>query len=374
MSGAGRGRDRRVYLGSHPVLFALLAATRRKPARRIGRTVLVHDAEAYRAALTRVPLDRTAAGTTGGAAGELAGAGALFDQQGTEHRDARRDVAVLLGTAGVAELRPVWTKVLDDRLPALGAGGTVDLVPLAAEIAGATTAELLGLDADPVVLARAARVAAAAAARAHLPGLGRRAAGRAAVTAAAQLIDLVTPGRPADDHAARPAGDDQPGKPADTGLAVMLAVAAINTTVAALPRAAAWACDDDLWEFGDDPALTDELLRVTAPTPLLPRVAAGDAVVGGCPVRQGDRLLLIARHAAEAHRRDPCPARPAPARTAQLVFGAGPHACPGAALARAQMADLLAALAPYRPVVVRARPDRRAALPGWRSLVVRGTA
>jgi hypothetical protein len=36
-----------------------------------------------------------------------------------------------------------------------------------------------------------------------------------------------------------------------------------------------------------------------------------------------------------------------------------------------QMADLLAALAPYRPVVVRARADRHSALPGWRSLVIR---
>ncbi|MBT2387341.1 hypothetical protein J7E86_27965, partial [Streptomyces sp. ISL-11] len=63
--------------------------------------------------------------------------------------------------------------------------------------------------------------------------------------------------------------------------------------------------------------------------------------------------------------------RPAPAAVAQLVFGAGPHACPGARLARAQLADTLAALAPHRPVVVRARADRRAALPGWRTLVIR---
>ncbi|WP_250006961.1 cytochrome P450 [Actinoplanes sp. M2I2] len=351
-----RSRDRRVYLSSHPVLFALLAATRRRPALRLGSTVLVHDQEAFRTALTRVPLDRTAAGTTGGAAGELAGAGALFDQQGAEHRDSRRATATLLGAAGVAKLRPTWTRLLDDRLPVLATGGAVDLVPLAAEIAGATAAELLELDVDPVELATAARVAAAAAARAHLPGVGRWRAGRSAAAAADRLIGLVAPGRPA-----------------DAGRNVMLAVAAVNTTVAALPRAVAWACDDDLWENAGR-ALADELMRVTAPTPLLPRVAAGDATVGGCPVRSGDRLLLIARHAAEAHRAGPEPDHPQPARTAQLVFGAGSHFCPGAGLARAQLADLLAALAPYRPVVARARADRRAALPGWRSLTIRGTA
>ncbi|MCY1142114.1 cytochrome P450 [Actinoplanes sp. Pm04-4] len=340
------------------MLFALLAVTRRWPVRRIGRTVLVHEQEAFRAALTRVPLDRTAAGTTGGAAGELAGAGALFDQHGVEHRDARRDAAALLGAAGVAKLRPIWTKLLDDRLPVLGAGGRVDLVPLSAEIAGATAAALLDLDVDPVRLADAARVSAAAAARAHLPGLGRRRAERSAATAADELLDLVAP----------------PSMRAGAGLNAMLAVAAINTTVAALPRAAAWVCDDGLWEHAENPVLVDELLRVTAPTPLLPRVAAEDANVGGCPVKAGDRLLLVARNAAEAHRRDPSVVAPAPARTAQLVFGVGPHACPGAGLARAQLGDLLAALAPYRPAVVHARADRRSALPGWRSLVVRGTA
>ncbi|XVU23395.1 cytochrome P450 [Actinoplanes sp. CA-054009] len=355
-----RSRDRRVYLSSHPVLFALLAATRRRPARRIGGTVLVHDREAYRKALTKIPLDRTAEGTTGGAAGALAGRGALFDQHGEEHRDARRDTADLLGAAAVARLRPIWTTLLADRLQPLAEGKTVDLVPLAAEIAGATAAALLKIDVDPMTLASAAQKAAAAAARAHLPGLARKRAERSAEAAAAHLLDLLTP---APDEAGRD----------DAALAAMLAVAAINTTVAAVPRAVAWACDARLWEHASSPALADELLRVTAPTPLLPRVAAAEAEVGGCPVRPGDRMLLIARHAADAHRSDPCPARPAPAQTAQLVFGAGPHACPGARLARTQMEDVLAALAPYRPAVVRARADRRSALPAWRSLTVRAT-
>ncbi|MYX99609.1 cytochrome P450, partial [Streptomyces sp. SID486] len=84
-SGARRARrrDRRVYTRSHPVLFALLALSRRRAVIRLGGTVLVHGGEAYRQALTRVPLDRTAPGTTGGAALELAAGGALFDQQGS---------------------------------------------------------------------------------------------------------------------------------------------------------------------------------------------------------------------------------------------------------------------------------------------------
>ncbi|MGW7456682.1 cytochrome P450, partial [Streptomyces sp. NPDC054797] len=163
--------------------------------------------------------------------------------------------------------------------------------------------------------------------------------------------------------------------PAEEARAAMVAVAAVNTTVAALPRAVAWCADAGLWGQAADgalrPALAEELLRVTAASPLLPRVAAADGAVGGCPVRGGERLLLVARHAAQAHRRDPDAARPAGPAAAGLVFGAGPHACPGARLARVQLADVLAALAPHRPVVTRARVDRGAALPGWRSLTVR---
>jgi cytochrome P450 len=350
-----RRRDRRVYLGSHPILFALLAVTRRAAALRIGGTVLVHRRDAYTAALTRLPLDRTADGTTGGAAGRLTGGELLFDQAGDAHRRTRRALGDTLGAAGVARLRPVWTAVLDRRLAGLAHGGHVDLVPVVAELAGASAAALLGLDVDAIRLADAACLAGSTAARADLPGPGRWRARRRSAADVAKLDALVAP-------------DGGPG-----GLATMLTVAAVNTTVAALPRAVAWCADARLWDAvpSRTGSLADELLRVTAPAPLLPRVAAAAGELAGCPVRAGDRLLLVARHAVDAHRADPDPVCPAPPAVTQLVFGAGPHACPGARLARAQLADLLTALAPYRPVVVRARVDRRAALPGWRTLVVR---
>ena len=436
----GRTRDRRVYLAGHPILFALLVATRRWPALRLGGTVLVHGRDAYVAALTRVPLDRTADGTTGGAAGRLGGADTFFDQQGDAHRRTRRSTAEALGAAGVDRLRPVWTEILARRLAPLAAGAEVDLVPLAAELSGSTAAALLGLPVDGSALAEAARDAGAGAVREHLPGLFRGRARRAAAAAAERLTTLIAP---------------EGG--AEAGRAAMLAVAAINTSVAALPRAVAWCADDDLWSYARSHprSLATELLRVTAPAPLLPRVAAAQSILPtgcpaddnhrpartpptGCPtgggrravptntpptrsptsgsgpatttdtppagysghrdgragsadaqptgypgkgrtgaqlrIRRGDRLLLVARHAVGAHRDDPDPAEPATAQVAQLVFGIGPHACPGARLARTQLVDLLMALAPYRPVVVRSRADRRAALPGWRSLVVRASA
>ncbi|MFE6667280.1 cytochrome P450 [Streptomyces sp. NPDC057697] len=359
---AARRRDRRVYTRSHPLLFALLAATRHRTVARIGGAVLVHGTEPYRRALTRIPLDRTAAGTTGGAARELSAGGTLFDQDGTGHRATRREVADALGAAGVERLRPVWLDVLDRRLAPLGSGHDVDLVPLARELAGATVCALLGTAGDPAAVAEAAASAAAAAVRDHLPGPRPPGTSRAAAAATARLEALLAP---------------DSGAAADTALRAMLAVATVNTTVAALPRAVAWCADARLWhQAADDrlrPALVDELLRVIAPSPLLPRVAGADADLGGCPVRAGDRLILVARHAARAHRRPPDALRPEPPAVSRLVFGAGPHACPGARLARAQLDDTLAALAAHRPTVLRARVDRGAALPGWRSLTVRAT-
>ncbi|SNR43010.1 cytochrome P450 [Actinoplanes regularis] len=351
-----RRRDRRVYLFSHPVLFALLASTRRRTVRRLGGTVLAHSRAAFRDGLTRVPLDRTAAGTTGGAAGDLTGGDLLFNQDGDDHRGTRRTLAESMSADGVERLRPVWTTVLDRRLAPLAAGGRIDLVDVAAELAGATAAALLGLDVDARALAAAARAAAAAGAREHLPGLPRPGGRRTAEAATARLTALLTP--------------PEPGR--DPAMAAMLAVAAINTTVAALPRAAAWCADADLWAYAETApdALTSELLRVTAPTPLLPRVAAAPGTVDGHPVHAGDRLILVARHAVDAHRTDPRPADPAPPQVAQLVFGAGPHACPGARLARRQLTDALRALAAFRPRVVTARVDRRSALPGWSRLIL----
>ncbi|MGW4898256.1 hypothetical protein ACWEQL_39350, partial [Kitasatospora sp. NPDC004240] len=163
-SRAARRRDRRVYLRGHPVLFALLCATRRRPVLRLGRTVLVHDPDAYREVLTRVPLDRTAPGTTGGAAAGLTDGGLLFDQDGGEHRAARRALAGELNASGLERLRPLWQAVLAERVPAL-AHGDLELVSLARELAGVTTAALTGCPAGPHELARAAAEAAAAAAR-----------------------------------------------------------------------------------------------------------------------------------------------------------------------------------------------------------------
>lgn len=345
-----RRRDRRVYWQSHPLLFLALAAGRVRPVVSLGRRHIVNDADAIRQVLTRVPLDRTAQGTTGGTIREVSGTGGVFDETGSEHRASRRALAARLDSRGVATLRPVWQPVLDDLAARLAAGETVDLVPRVEDLAGRTAAALLGLDLSPpdgIRLARAARRTAWEAVAQDLPGL-RRPAVR--------------------DHL----GDVLTG--ADT-LTKTLAVATVTTTYAAQPRAVAWVADADDWGSASDArrreALVHELLRVTAPSPVLPRMPAADADVHGRHVARGEQVLLVVRHAMGAHRRDPDAAHPAPTALSQLAFGVGRHSCPGATLARVQLDDLLATLAPLRPRVVAARVDRRAALPAWGSLLLR---
>src|SRR5215469_5178098 len=166
---SARRRDRRVYLASHPVIFGLLVSTRARPVTRLGRTVLVQGPEAYVEALTQLPLDRTAARTTGGLAREVVSDGVLFDQDGQAHRDTRRSFAGDLSSSGAERLRPVWREVLARRFTPLGTGGRVDMTDVAIELTGATVCALLDLDADPALVARAALRAAAAAARQSMP-------------------------------------------------------------------------------------------------------------------------------------------------------------------------------------------------------------
>ncbi|MFJ5230179.1 cytochrome P450 [Kitasatospora sp. NPDC088391] len=337
-----RRTDRSVYLRSHPVLFALLAATRHRPLLRLGRTVLVHHPDAYRQILTKVPLDRTAEHTTGGTAARLTGGGLLFDQNGAEHRASRRALGHLLGSEGIAELRPGWRQLINSGLSS--ANGPVDLVPVVRLLAGTTAAALTGSTADPLDLAAATERAAAATARAHLPGLPRPGARRRARATAEHLGRLLPDPRDA-----------------------MLAVAAVNTTLAALPRAVAWCARADWWDRArqDPDALAAELLRLTAASPVLPRAAAAEATVLGHRLRPGDRLLLVARHAAQSHR--DTPDHPLATRA---PFGLGPHTCPGATLARAQLATLLSTLAPHHPHLLRTTPNPRSALPSYRTCLL----
>jgi cytochrome P450 len=89
-------------------------------------------------------------------------------------------------------------------------------------------------------------------------------------------------------------------------------------------------------------AAVDGLLRLHAPNQGFARTATGDTGIRGCPVRQGEQVALVLT----AANRDPDVfdepdtfrlGRPEP----HLAFGHGPHKCPGATLARAELRIVL---------------------------------
>jgi cytochrome P450 len=87
------------------------------------------------------------------------------------------------------------------------------------------------------------------------------------------------------------------------------------------------------------PASIEEMLRMDGTFVSVGRTAVKDADLGGCPVRNGDKVLI---HWASANRddgefTDPHTFDLARERNRHLAFGAGPHRCVGSSLARMNM-------------------------------------
>ena len=77
---------------------------------------------------------------------------------------------------------------------------------------------------------------------------------------------------------------------------------------------------------------------------VLARAVLGDTEIEGCPLHAGDRVVfgLASANRDEAAHADPTEFRLDRTRPRDhLAFGAGPHVCPGASLARLEAAAVL---------------------------------
>lgn len=100
-----------------------------------------------------------------------------------------------------------------------------------------------------------------------------------------------------------------------------------------------------------EPALAavvvEESLRHDSPVQVLARAVLDDTTIDGCPLREGDRVVFGVASANRDESVYECPEefrldRPRPRD--HLAFGAGPHVCPGASLARLETVALLETL------------------------------
>jgi cytochrome P450 len=108
------------------------------------------------------------------------------------------------------------------------------------------------------------------------------------------------------------------------------------------------------------PAAVDELLRLYTPNQGFARTARADAEIRDCPVRAGQQVALVLT---SANRDEAVFAEPDAFRldreASHIAFGHGPHKCPGAHVARAELRialeELLARTSTFRldgPVVM----------------------
>jgi cytochrome P450 len=268
---------------------------------------------------------------------------------------------------------------------ALRRGETVDIAETARSWVGRMVADLLGLPvADPSddasfrsIFAHGERLAA----------LARRTLGSTIIPAdtlaeAREILDHLTAKVPeayesADKNAllgrCREAGI--PLREA-RGLASLLLVAGTETAASAMTRGVALLHDtgqqNDLRAEPDLlPGAIWEILRVTTPAPLIGRHITADVTAAGKLLRCGDRALMLTYATNNAVGRFDIRRSPE-RRIRQLWFGAGPHVCLGAPLARAEISYLLQTLlAQERPWrVARRSASRNVIIPTYAQLAI----
>lgn len=362
-----------VLRAAHPVVWPLLARLTRTPVRRVpGLGVLVGDARLIREVLTR-PADFPRTGRGGSAElWDALGERVLFNLDGSDHAELRGRLRDLLSPSCVAALvQPAVAGPLAELRAVLAGGGTADLVDTTVRLSGHVVAGLLGA-APPASPAAARDLHAAGVELTRGVRLWRRSYG--GERAARQVRRLTGP---ADAAWATAGPETLLGRLRDLGfdraqgrgLAAAMVLAGTATVSSFLPRAVALLVDGGSWpEVAADPArraeAVDACLRQTAPSPVLLRTVARDTVLGDLRVRSGDRLVLALLPALRRDDTDPA--------IRHLHFGAGPHYCLGAALARAEVDAALDALASAAPRlrIVRRRAARRVLIPAYARLDV----
>ena len=295
----------------------------------------------------------------------------LLTMDPPEHTRLRRMLAPAFTPRAIDALHPRITAVVKSALADLGTAGEVDVIadigypiPLAvmcelldvdiegAQLLRTETPKLVGmLEFDPDEEAVLAAEEATASLALHLlPILGDR-RHRPGEDLASQLLRL------GDDGDALELGDLGLG---DLGLdevlatCILLLTAGHETTANLIGNGvlALMQHPDQLHLLQRDPALIkpaiEEILRFECPAKIVGRTNLIDRQLGGHTIRAGQRVLVLlgaANRDPEQFRDPECfdiTRTPAP----HLAFGAGPHFCLGAALARAEAQETLRQLLP----------------------------
>jgi cytochrome P450 len=391
-----RKHERRLYLASHPLVYALSTwAAWRGPIVSVPRVGhLVSDLALAREVLSSPSrFAKTGPGALSDTLSAVIGRSALVNMDGAGHRELRGRLQGLFTPSYVADLvRQVFAAPLGNLVSRLRGGEAVDLARTAQLLIGRIACAILGLplpagreDETCLDLFRAGSEFATL-----LTLSSHRLAGRRLELARQCYAALTQAAR-----AAYEAGDERcvPGRLRALGLDFeecrgvigLLLLAGTETTASVLPRIVALLVDTGQWTtlrqrrdlLG---AALDEGLRLTAAVPLMTRNVVAPTRLGGRDLGPDERVIVLLFKAlqSEAMTAEPLHfdlGRSRVAAQAPLWFGVGPHFCLGAALARHELEQALTALLDVGDLVITdRRHGSRGLLPAYGRLEVSAAA
>ncbi len=394
---AVRRHEDALLRAAHPVAFPLVdALLRGRAARRVpGVGVLVGDPGLVRGVLTDPTYRKDGPGSSGALWAGVLGHRTLIGMDGEPHRRLRTALNGLFTPRAAEQVcARVLTAPLREVTGELASGRAVDLVEVTRRAATAVIASLVGLVDDD---ATSEEVVAAGDLLLHagdevlgMVGLGTRRLDAGRVARVRELFAPLT-------AAATAAYDRADGTDSVLGrlpalgisraqapsLAAVLLLTGTETVTSAAPRVVAMLHDSGhLGDVAADRTLlapfAAEALRLATPSPAMLRRATVHGRIGPVEVRPGDRVL-VATWWATRLAGGLQPGRTCPAEVRNLWFGAGPHFCLGAALARTEIEQVASAVLDAHTVdrplgVVRREAARGVLVPSYRRLVLRRSA
>jgi cytochrome P450 len=386
--------EARLWLSVSPLAYVGLRLAGRRAVVRLGRFgTLVNDPTIGRRILNDAEHFRTVGPGTHGELLDFAiGPDALLNMDGQGHEQLRRSLGPLF--APDASARWVDATVegpINEVVARLRKGEAVDLVRLVRVVTGRTTFALLGAgepaDGDDGYLGsyRTGEQLVGMAVSAILRGIKP-----AELERAHALVErLAMPGR--DGWAT---GGGMIGRLRDLGfdadtarsLIVVIILAGTETVTSAAPRIVATLLDHGRWDALDngEPGAVDSAieagLRLVTPTEVIVRSCASPTTVGGHPFRARERVFLSVygmTHWRSLYSGDPEALRlgeALPRELRHIWFGAGPHFCLGAPVARLQLRRMITALAAFPDLrIVDRRPAHGVLFPAYGRLLVQAS-